>query len=312
MSSSISKDEKSGNISLSISATTGKKAKLASVSLSFGDNKYSPILSTLLWIYSQEKILPGFMNGNTFTYSAIAGHNSITFTCPDVKIFAIIQQIYLYLLKLKIPANIARTIVYEGDSKDAYYKRLQRIKVVIVGSCKSTCAKIASNDKKYDAFKKNLSELYNKYKDSSSFDANQNKSAQINNITLNITKPSDSNDLLPLYLAIILGDVPCTIKFSGSNSIVIKFINPCDNCVFVHKTCACLDQFTVFESQHTGDTANAVFCRCATICVIYFKLYEINISYFFRNRFKNWAKHTTRTAPSCPKINQCYAITNHF
>lgn len=229
MSSSIAKDEKIGNISLSINAVTGKKAKLASVSLSFGDNRYSPILSTLLWIYSQEKIVPGFMNGNVFQYNAIAGHNSITFTCPDVKIFAVIQQVYLYLLKLKIPANIARTIVYEDDSRANFYKRLQQIKVVIVGACKSTCAKITSDDKKYDAFKQSLQDLYSKYKDLSNFDAVQAKSATINSVTINVTKPGGSSDLLRLYLAVILGDLPCSIKFSGPNSAVIKFIDPCAN-----------------------------------------------------------------------------------
>lgn len=226
--SSVSKHEKVGNITLNIDATVSKKAQLATVFIQFGDNSTSDLLSKFLWIYSQEKVIPGFMNGNTFTYNAVAGNNSITFTCPDSKIFIVIQLLYLYLLKLKYPSNIVKLTDLSGDGVDQFYKRLQTINISILGKCKSTYAKITGKDKKYEMFKTNLDELYKKYNKSGKLSGSPGKDAKMNEITLEMNKSVNSS-LFNLYFSIILGDLPCVFKCSGTN-VTIKFIDPCATC----------------------------------------------------------------------------------
>lgn len=218
----ISKAEKDGQLSFSITATHTKKSQVATVFLKFPGEK-SMLLSKLLWLFTIERTLPCLMPTTSYIFSAVAGSNSITFTCPDAKVFYAILAIYLYLHKMKI-AGAHLKFVPNGESFKKLYERLTNIDITIVGKCKSTSLAISGKAKKYQAFLKSCKAVHDKFKGKIKDDV-ESKSPLSFTKTFSLSRKPQDQELFNLYLALILGNTNCIVKVSG-NQFTLEFLDP--------------------------------------------------------------------------------------
>lgn len=196
---------KAGSVEVKMSAIHNKKFQCSVVYIQFETGE-KELLSLLLQKYISEKVLIDGINVNNNIYSAIPGEQSIVLLCPENKITQNITLLYAYLMKGKLTSQQAK-LCKSGNFK-SLSSDIKKFGVNITGKCKNFVAALKNNAPKIERLKESLKGIEPTSRDNVSGDG-------FTPYEVELDGGDAANDVM-MYLSIVMGNEPCTIKKSGS------------------------------------------------------------------------------------------------